>query len=52
MMVQRDGGTYPEAMVQPRNLHINHLPIMAIIKVKGLDKVLTNKIVLATQEQP
>jgi hypothetical protein len=52
MMVQRDGGTYPEAMVQPRNLHINHLPMMAIIKVKGLDKVLTNKIVLATQEQP
>lgn len=52
MMVQRDGGTYPEAMVQPRNLHVNHLPAMAIIKVKGLDKVLTNKIVLATQEQP
>lgn len=52
MMVQRDGGTYPEAMVQPRNLHINHLPAMAIIKVKGLDKVLTNKIVVATQEQP
>lgn len=52
MMVQRDGGTYPEAMVQPRNLHVNHLPAMAIIKVKGLDKVLTNKIVVATQEQP
>lgn len=52
MMVQRDGGTYPEAMVQPRNLHINHLPAMAVIKVKGLDKVLTNKIVMATQEQP
>jgi len=52
MMVQRDGGTYPEAMVQPRNLHINHLPAMAVIKVKGLDKVLTNKIVVATQEQP
>lgn len=51
MMVQRDGGTYPEAMVQPRNLHVNHLPAMAIIKVKGLDKVLTNKIVVATQEQ-
>lgn len=44
MMVQRDGGTYPEAMVQPRNLQINHLPMMAILKVKGLDKVLTNKI--------
>lgn len=51
MMVQRDGGTYPEAMVQPRNLHVNHLPAMAIIKVKGLDKVLTNKIVVATQKQ-
>lgn len=50
MMVQRDGGTYPEAMVQPRNLQINHLPVMAIIKVKGLDKVLTNKIAVATQE--
>lgn len=44
MMVARDGGTYPEAMVQPRNLHINHLPLMAIIKVKNLDKVLKNRI--------
>ncbi|MNQ04739.1 hypothetical protein D3C85_174600 [compost metagenome] len=50
MMVQRDGGTYPEAMVQPRNLQINHLPMMAILKVKGLDKVLTNKIPVSTQE--
>lgn len=50
MMVQRDGGTYPEAMVQPRNLQINHLPMMAIIKVKGLDKVLTNKVAFLTQE--
>ena len=44
MMVQRDGGTYPEAMVQPRNLQINHLPMMAIIKVKGLEKVLTHQV--------
>lgn len=43
VQVARDGATYPEAMVQPRNLHINHLPIMAIITVKNLDEALTKK---------
>jgi hypothetical protein len=43
VQVNRDGATYPEAMVQPRNLHVNHLPIMAVINVEGLDEVLTAK---------
>lgn len=43
VQVNRDGATYPEAMVQPRNLHVNHLPIMAVINVKNLDKVLTTQ---------
>lgn len=43
MMVARDGGTYPEAMVQPRNLHVNNVPVAARIKVKNLDKVLKNR---------
>ena len=42
--VARDGATTAEAMVQPRNLHINHLPVMAVITVKGLDEVLTAKV--------
>ena len=43
MMVARDGGTYPEAMVQPRNLHVNNVPVAARIRVKNLDKVLKNR---------
>lgn len=51
MMVARDGGTYPEAMVQPRNLHVNNVPVAARIKVKNLDKVLKNRqtVVAVTQ---
>jgi hypothetical protein len=43
VQVNRDGATYPEAMVQPRNLHVNHLPIMAVINVEGLEEALTAK---------
>lgn len=44
LQVSRDGATYPEAMVQPRNLQINHMPIGAIIEVKGLTEVLKGKV--------
>lgn len=47
VMVNRNGATIKEAMVQPRARHFNNCPIMAIIKVKGLDKVLTLKSTLA-----
>jgi hypothetical protein len=43
VQVARDGATYPEAMVQPRNLHVNHLPIMAIINVTNLEEALTKQ---------
>lgn len=43
IMVQRDGATYQEAMVQPRSRHINNLPIMAVINVHGMEDVLTEK---------
>ena len=47
IMINRDGATYQEAMVQPRNRHINNLPIMAVINVHGLTDVMTTKIGLA-----
>lgn len=39
--VSRDETQIREAMVQPRNRHINHLPIMGKINVIGLDEVLS-----------
>jgi len=48
ILVNRDGATYQEAMVQPRQRHINNLPIMAVINVTGLEDVLTTKIALDT----
>jgi hypothetical protein len=50
IMVNRDGATYQEAMVQPRQRHINNLPIMAVINVTGLEDVLTTNIALNTNE--
>lgn len=47
MTVTRDGATVQEAMVQPRNRHINNLPIMAVINVSNLKEVMSAKI-----EQP
>ena len=44
IMVQRDGATYQEAMVQPRSRHINNLPILAVINVHGMEDVLTDKV--------
>lgn len=44
VQVTRDGATYAEAMVQPRNRHINNLPIMAVIDVTNLTDVLTDTV--------
>ncbi len=44
IMVSRNGGTIKEAMVQPRTLHVNNLPILAVIDVLNLTKVLADKI--------
>jgi len=41
--VSRDNATTKETQVQPRDLHIPHLPIMAVINVKNLDKVLKTR---------
>lgn len=41
--VSRDNATTKETQVQPRDLHIPHLPIMAVINVKNLDKVLRTR---------
>lgn len=47
LMVNRGGSTIRETMVQPRNLHFNNLPVLAILEVQNLSKVLNDKI--ATQ---
>ncbi|QTH80223.1 putative major capsid protein [Pseudomonas phage pPa_SNUABM_DT01] len=39
--VSRDETQIREAMVQPRNRHVNHLPIFGKINVIGLDEVLS-----------
>ena len=42
-LISRNGATTKEATVQPRTLHINNMPVLAIITVKGLTKVLVDK---------
>lgn len=44
IMVNRNGATIKEAMVQPRTLHVNNLPILAIIHVENLTAALAEKI--------
>lgn len=44
VMVNRNGATIKEAMVQPRTLHINNLPVMAVITVTNLSQVLADKV--------
>lgn len=43
MPVSRNGQVSKEATVQPRTLHINNMPVLAIINVKGLAKVLVDR---------
>lgn len=43
MPVSRGNQTSKEATVQPRTLHINNMPVLAIINVQGLSKVLTDR---------
>ena len=43
LQVNRNGSTIRETMVQPRNLHFNNLPVMAIIDVSKLTEVLVDK---------
>lgn len=49
MPVTRNGATTKEVMVQPRTLHFNNLPILAIIEVQGLSEVLVDKIAMGTE---
>jgi hypothetical protein len=50
VMVNRNGATIKEAMVQPRTLHVNNLPVMAILTVKNLSTVLSETIVFSEQQ--
>lgn len=43
VQVSRAGSTVKEAQVQPRNRHINNLPVGAQIDVSGLKDILTTK---------
>ena len=47
--INRNGATIKESMVQPRTLHVNHLPIAAIFNVTNLTEALTDKIAMSTE---
>lgn len=49
IQVSRGGAQIKETMVQPRTLHVNNLPVMAIIEVQNLSQVLADKIAMATE---
>lgn len=44
VQVTRNGAVTKETMVQPRTLHVNNLPVMAIIDVEGLSEVLGDRV--------
>lgn len=48
VQVTRNGSTTKENQVQPRDVHINHLPIVAVIHVKGLKDLIETKVPLMT----
>ena len=50
VMVNRNGATIKETMVQPRTLHFNNLPVMAILTITNLDTVLSETIVFSEQQ--
>lgn len=43
MPVSRNGATNMEAMVQTRNLHVSHLPVLGLIKVTNMPAALVDK---------
>lgn len=50
--VARDDTNIREAMVQPRNRHVNHLPIFGKINVIGLDEVVSEGWAIPVQTFP
>jgi hypothetical protein len=50
VMVNRNGATIKEAMVQPRTLHINNLPVMAVLTITNLSVVLSETIVFSEHD--
>lgn len=40
----RNGGTTKETMVQPRSLHVNFCPLLAVINVKGIKDAVTGRL--------
>lgn len=48
IQITRNGSTQLETMVQPRTLHVNTLPVLAVIKVKNLDQAIAQQLPLIT----
>ena len=42
--VSRDNATTKETQVQPRDLHVPHLPVLGVINVSNIDAVFTDYI--------
>lgn len=48
VQVTRNGSTSKENQVQPRDVHVNNLPIVAVIHVEGLQEIIESKVPLVT----
>lgn len=46
----RNGQTSKELTVQPSFLHVTHMPILAVITVKGIEDIVANKITIQTKQ--
>lgn len=52
MPVSRNGATNLEAMVQTRNLHVCHLPVLGVIKVTNLPAAMVDKTTMYYDDSP
>ena len=48
VQVTRNGSTTKENQVQPRDIHVNNLPIVALVNVENLAEVIETKVPLVT----
>ena len=50
VQVTRNGATVKENQVQPRDLHVNNLPIIAVIYVENLEEIIYDKVGVKVDE--
>jgi hypothetical protein len=52
VQLTRSGATIKEVMVQPRQKHINNLPVLAVLNVSNLSAAVGDQIAILTDEVP